>query len=238
MISMNKSTLKIVAVIGSLAACITAFAACSKEDNENKLIYEEGGKIYYRKDVGEDAYELATDKNGVTLVDEQGNLLWKVTNAQGEDQTHPVSFPAYLDDGDTVSCQQFSMTVPKGWSNTGKTMIMLRSKDGTRKIDYSFFEPDEEGVIPTGADKVAQLEQLFAEKLADGTAEISSSAVQVGGRDATKVILITQGEKPAYMEVYYVDTALGLMSFSCACPFEEGGKFDFKAILDTVEYRI
>lgn len=238
MIRMKKSTLKIAAVLSSLAICITAFAACSQEKNENKLVYEEGGKIYYRKDVGEDAYELATDKNGVTLVDEQGNLLWKVTNAQGEEQTHPVSFPAYIDDGDSVSCQQFSMTLPRGWSNTGKTMIMLRSKDGEKKIDYSFFEPNEDGSLPTGASKTEELEKLFASAIADGTAKITSSSVQVGGRDATKVVLVTEGKKTAYLEVYYVDTNLGLMAFSCACPFEDGGDFDFKAILDTIEYRI
>lgn len=238
MIFMKKSTIKIAAVLSSLAACITAFAACSKEDNENKLVYEEDGKIYYRKDIGEDAYELATDKNGVTLVDGQGNLLWKVTNAQGEDQTHPVSFPAYLNDGDKISCQQFSITVPKGWSNTGKTMIMLRSKDGAEKIDYSFFGAEEDGTIPTAASRVAELEKLFELKIADGTAKITSSAVQVSGRDATKVVIVTDGAKPAYLEAYYIDTPIGVMSFSCACPFEDGGKFDFKAILDTIEYRI
>ena len=47
-ILMKKNTLKIAAVLSGLAVCLTAFAACSSEKNEDKLIYKEGGKIYYR----------------------------------------------------------------------------------------------------------------------------------------------------------------------------------------------
>ncbi len=238
---MKKSTVKIVSILGALAICITAFAACSKEDNSQKLLYEEGGKIYYRKEVGEAAYELATDSNGVTRVDEQGNLLWKVTDADGNDQTHPVSFPAYLEDGKTVSCQQFSMTMPKGWSNIGSNSIMLRSKDGETKIDYSFFEPDEEGVIPTAEDRIKMLEDVLASGIAEGRVELEVSDVQISGRDAKKAVIKTtnkDGENKTYLENYFVSVPTGVLSFTCACEFEDGGKFDFKAILDTVEYRI
>ena len=101
---MKKNIIKTCAVLLALASIITVFTACKKVD-ENTLLYEEGGKIYYRKEAGDEAYELVTDQNGVTVVDENGNMLWKVTNADGEDQTHPVSFPAYLQDGKTISCQ-------------------------------------------------------------------------------------------------------------------------------------
>ena len=43
-ILMKKNTLKIAAVLSGLAVCLTAFAACSSEKNEDKLIYKEGGK--------------------------------------------------------------------------------------------------------------------------------------------------------------------------------------------------
>ncbi len=237
-IFMKKSTVKIISVLGALAICLTAFAACSGEDNSQKLLYEEGGKIYYRKEAGEAAYELATDANGVTRVDEQGNLLWKVTDADGNDQTHPVSFPSYLVDGQSVSCQQFTITMPKGWTNIGYNSIMLRDKKGAIKIDYTFVGANEDGTIPTAEDRVAQLEQIFAPTIEEGKAKIDVSDVQVAGRDAKKVVMTTSGQADAYLEVYFVSVSTGVMTFTCACDFEDGGKFDFKAILDTIEYRI
>ena len=237
-IFMKKSTVKIISVLGALAICLTAFAACSGEDNSQKLLYEEGGKIYYRPEAGEAAYELATDANGVTRVDEQGNLLWKVTDANGNDQTHPVSYPSYLVDGKSVSCQQFTITMPRGWSNIGYDSIMLRDKKGETKIDYTFVGADAEGVIPTAEDRIDQLKTIFAPNLEDGTATIDVSDVQVAGRDAKKVVMITHGKTDAYLEVYFVSVSTGVMTFTCACEFEDGGKTDFKAILDTIEYRI
>ena len=237
-IFMKKSTVKIISVLGALVICLTAFAACSGEDNSQKLLYEEGGKIYYRPEIGEAAYELATDADGVTRVDEQGNLLWKVTDADGNDQTHPVSYPSYLVDGKSVSCQQFTITMPRGWSNIGHDSIMLRDKKGVTKIDYTFVGADEEGVIPTAEDRVDQLNELFAPSIADGTLTIDVSDSQIAGRDAKKVVMVSHGKADAYLETYFISVSTGVMTFTCACEFEDGGKYDFKAILDTIEYRI
>ena len=237
-IFMKKSTVKIISVLGALAICLTAFAACSGEDNSQKLLYEEGGKIYYRPEIGEAAYELATDANGVTRVDEEGNLLWKVTDAAGNDQTHPVSYPSYLIDGKSVSCQQFTITMPKGWKNIGYDSIMLRDKKDEIKIDYSFAAADAEGVIPTAESRVEELEKIFAPNIEDGSAKIEVSDVQVAGRDAKKVMMTTSGKTDAYLEVYFVSVPTGVMTFTCACNFEDKGEYDFKAILDTIEYRI
>ena len=235
---MKKSTVKIISVLGALAICLTAFAACSGEDNSQKLLYEEGGKIYYRPEIGEAAYELATDANGVTRVDEEGNLLWKVTDANGVDQTHPVSYPSYLIDGKTVSCQQFTITMPRGWKNIGYDSIMLRDKKDEIKIDYTFVGADEEGVVPTAETRLEELNTIFASKVEDGSAKIEASDVQVAGRDAKKVMLTTSGKTDAYLEVYFIDVPSGVMTFTCACDFEKISEYDFKAILDTIEYRI
>ena len=235
---MKKSTVKIISVLGALAICLTVFAACSGEDNSQKLLYEEGGKIYYRPEIGEAAYELATDANGVTRVDEEGNLLWKVTDANGVDQTHPVSYPSYLIDGKTVSCQQFTITMPRGWKNIGYDSIMLRDKKDEIKIDYTFVGADEEGVVPTAETRLEELNTIFASKVEDGSAKIEASDVQVAGRDAKKVMLTTSGKTDAYLEVYFIDVPSGVMTFTCACDFEKISEYDFKAILDTIEYRI
>ncbi len=241
-ILMKKNTLKIAAVLSGLAVCLTAFAACSSEKNEDKLIYKEGGKIYYRPQQGDIARELATDKNGVTLVDSEGNLLWKVTNADGEDQTHPVSYPAVLNEGDRISCQQFSIKLPRGWEKMkSNNAVMLKNEKDSAQIDYSFFE-NKEDEVNTAESRVQALNEMLQPSVKDGTAIIEVEDVQVSGRDAKKIVIKTSGKnsgkKDAYLEVYFIDTANGVMSFSCSCPAEDGGKYDFKAVLDTIEYRI
>lgn len=237
-ILMKKSTLKIAAVLSSLTVCLAAFAACSSEENENKLLYKEGGKIYYRPEQDEEAHELATDANGVTRVDEDGNLIWKITNADGEEQTQAVSFPAALTDGKTISCQQFTLKLPRGWEKmTINNAFMIKNEKDSAQIDYSFLENDE-NETNTAESRIKMLQEMFKPSIDDGTATIETEDVQLAGRDAKKIVLKTSGNKDAYLEVYFIDTANGVMSFSCACPFEDGGKYDFKGILDTIEYRI
>ena len=69
---MKNNIIKCLAILLSFASIITLFAACSKND-ESALLYKKDGKFYYRKDTTDDAYELATDENGVTRV----TLKWK-----------------------------------------------------------------------------------------------------------------------------------------------------------------
>ncbi len=236
---MKSSALKIAAVLMCLATVATALAACSsKKSNEEELIYEEDGKIYYRPEEGAAAYELATDANGETLVDAQGNLLWKVTNAAGEDQTHPVSFPDYLQDGKKLSCQQFTIKVPRGWENIGNTAIMLRNDKKNYQINYSFFESTEE-TVETAEGRVAQTEEMFQVGVESGEIELETSDSSVAGKPAKKLVVkITGDSENGYMETYFVTTDNGVMSFACTCEAKDGGKFDFLEILNTLEYRI
>ncbi len=229
---MKKNIFKYVAILLCFASIITVFAACSNDENE--LIYKKGGKIYYRKDVNDDAYELVTDANGVTVVDEQGNMLWKVTDANGEDQTHPVSFPHYIQDGKTIECQQFSIKCPKGWENIGNFKIMLKNVEEGLQIDYSYLEPDEDGAKRTVDGEMENLEKLFK-----GTAQVTRKKTQVGGRDAELLIVDELEGTSIYMEVYCVESDNGLMTFNCTYkdPAKKG-TFNFKAILDTIEYRV
>lgn len=231
---MKKNYLKMLAIILCFASIITVFAACKKED-ESTLVYKEGGKIFYRKEAGDDAYELVTDAEGVTVVDEEGNMLWKVTDANGVEGTHPVAFPDYIQDGKTIECQQFTIKCPKGWENIGNFKIMLKNPDKGLQIDYSYLQPDEEnGETNVTVDgELAKLEQLF------GSANVTRTKTQVGGRDAEKLVVDMIGDTPAYMEVYCVVSGNGLMAFNCTYTNpEDKGTFDFKAVLDTIEYRI
>ncbi len=233
---MKKKFLRTGAILLCLASIITVFAACSKELDENGLLYKENGKIYFRKDAKDDAYELVTDENGVTVVDENGNMLWKVTDANGVEGTHPVSFPHYLQDGKTIECQQFTIKCPKGWENIGNFKIMLKNVKEGLQIDYSYLQPDEEkGEGKRTVDSVlADYEKLFGQ-----SGEITRTKTQVAGRDAEKLIIDVFEGAEAYMEVYCVEVGTGLMVFNCTyTDIANKGTFDFKAILDTIEFRI
>ncbi len=233
---MKKNMIKYVAILLCFASIITVFAACSNKD-DNSLIYKEKGKIYYRLSEKDDAYELVTDSKGVTVVDEQGNLLWKVTDSEGQDQTHPVSFPAFLEDGKEVACQQFTIKMPRGWENIGNFKIMLKNVKEGLQIDYSFFE-NTDGKKETVADRIESMKKLYQPSVDAGEATVKQEQTQVGGRDATKVILDFATESPSYAELYYVELSSGVMVFMCTAPYEVKGEFNFKSVLDTIEYRI
>lgn len=234
---MKKNYLKIGAIILSFVSIITVFAACSKND-ENTLLYEEKGKIYYRKQAGDEAYELVTDAEGETVVDEQGNMLWKVTNAEGKEETHPVSFPAFLEDGKRVSCQQFTIECPKGWESTGNLNFILKNVDKGLTISYSIVEPDDKNYLTTDQN-IKHLVDSFKPMTDAGTAVLKEVETQVAGRDAKKLsVEVTEEGKESYMEVYYVELAAGTMTFFCSCDNYEDRDYNFKAILDTIEYRV
>jgi hypothetical protein len=157
------------------------------------------------------------------------------TDANGVEGTHPVSFPYYIQDGKTIECQQFTIKCPKGWENIGNFKIMLKNVDKGLQIDYSYLQPDVEageGKITVDGE-MEKLEALF------GSASVTRTKTQVGGRDAEKLVVNMIGDAPAYMEVYCVEVGDGLMTFNCtyADPADKD-TFDFKSILDTIEYRI
>ena len=77
---MKNNIIKYTAILLSFATIIILFAACAKEEQVNEYMLIKDDKIYYRKNDKDDYYELVTDKEGVTVVDENGNLLWKVTD--------------------------------------------------------------------------------------------------------------------------------------------------------------
>ena len=236
---MKNTTVRITAILVALASLLAvAGAACGKNDDE--LIYKKNGKIFYRKTPEDNAYELVTDANGETVVDEQGNLLWKVTDVNGEDQTMPVSYPSYLTEGGKISCQEFTIKVPAGYENIGGDMIMLRNDKQGTQIDYSIFEATESEEGNTAEARAAIVEEFFRNETAQKTGTVTRKEVQIGGRDAICLIIDMNATDPqSYLEAYYIDSVNGVMAFSCSCKnYADKDKVNFKAILDTIEYRV
>ena len=238
------------AVLLGFATAVTLFAACSK-NNDNlgeadttattvyvpsefktdaNSIYTEDGKIYMGGN------ELITDSNGVTVIDESGNLIQKVTDAQGNEVTQPVTFPSFINEGSRVACQQFTITCPSGWESSGNLNFRLRNSAENKQIEYSFRDKADEK-YKTADEEYATLEKTFKSMIDDGSAILTKSATTVAGKNAVKIVLEFTGENPSYMETYCVEDGNGMMCFNCFCNYEDKD-FDFKAILDTIEYRV
>ena len=238
------------AVLLGFATAVTLFAACSKNnDNSGEAdttattvyvpsefktdansIYTEDGKIYMGGN------ELITDSNGVTVIDESGNLIQKVTDAQGNEVTQPVTFPSFINEGSRVACQQFTITCPSGWESSGNLNFRLRNSAENKQIEYSFRDKADEK-YKTADEEYATLEKTFKSMIDDGSAILTKSATTVAGKNAVKIVLEFTGENPSYMETYCVEDGNGMMCFNCFCNYEDKD-FDFKAILDTIEYRV
>lgn len=236
---MKNTTVKIIAILVALAGILAvAGTACGKKDDS--LVYRKNGKIFYRLNPDDNAYELVTDAKGETVVDEQGNLLWKVTDVNGEDQTMPVSFPSYLTEGGKISCQEFTIKLPSGYENIGGDAIMLRNDKKGTQIDYTIFEATEGEEGNTAAARAQIVEEFFQTAVAEKSGTVTKKEVQIGGRDAICLIIdMSNADPQSYMEAYYIDSVNGVMAFSCSCKnYAEKDKVDFKAILDTIEYRV
>ncbi len=250
---MKKENLKYTAVLLSFATVITLFAACTKNAEEaettalaatstteyvpsefktEKELFstDESGRIFY-----EDK-ELVTDENGITVVDRNGNMIQKVTDAQGNEVTELATFPEFINDGQKISCQQFTIVCPGGWQSSGNLNFRFKNESEGKSIEYSFFDKSNEN-FKTVDERIKFIEDTYKSMVDDGTATLTRSTTQVAGRDAVKFVVDASGENAFYMESYYVETENGIMCFNCFCKYEDKG-FDFKAILDTIEYRI
>ena len=86
-------------------------------------------------------------------------------------------------------------------------------------------------------DEWAKFEESFKPMVEEGTAKLTRSNTQIAGRDAIKVVIeINNDGATSYLEIYNIEDKGGRMTFRCSCDYTEKG-YDFKAILDTIEYR-
>jgi len=253
---MKKENIRYTAILLCFAAMVTVFAACTKNNEnsgatsttattvyvpsefktEKEKLFTQDGKLYYRVDSEGDAHELVTDENGVTVVDDNGNMIWKVTDAEGNEATQPVSFPNFMNEGNKISCQQFTITCPSGWESSSDINFRLKNVAENKLIEYSYRDKSDKSYKDID-EEIAGLEESLKAVLGDNSAVFTKTETQIAGRAAVKLAIEMGGETPSYMETYCVEDKNGIMVFNCFCNYTDKG-FDFKAILDTIEYRV
>ncbi|NLP48445.1 MAG: hypothetical protein GX345_05805 [Clostridiales bacterium] len=95
-----------------LALLVFSLAAC-KEKVSGRLIVDDKGITRV----------LVTDEAGENVTDEAGNIFVY----DNMDETHRLAPPEYYHEGDKIVTQKFSLTLPKGWSQSsaGASDIVL-----------------------------------------------------------------------------------------------------------------
>lgn len=119
---MEKKIIAIVSVVILLASVLTA---CGKVKT---ITLKEGQE-----------YPLATDKEGNTIVNDDGNLVVYVTDENGkyvkdengERQTNAVTFPEIIVNGSTLETSDYIMTFPKGWEIDDEGVARKKGKEKT-----------------------------------------------------------------------------------------------------------
>lgn len=113
------------------------FAACKKRSPYGAVVVDQQGMEHV----------IMTDANGVTVVNDAGDLVEIMTNsadkkpithpagtgttsADVNDQyeTHAVTFPGIIEQGEKVEDAFCMVTLPAGWEQIGNNMLILRHK--------------------------------------------------------------------------------------------------------------
>ena len=217
------------------AVLVSVLAACGKKDDGySQGIFEEDGKLYYREENNGRVQELLTDDNGVTVVDGDGNMIWQFTDANGENATQAVSFPDIIIDGKKVECQQFSLTMPKGWTQKVESAMMIEDSELGVQIDYTYMESTESKVytVQDVIDNYKKMGEMFDKSL---EASVTVDDAEIAGKQAKMVVL---KHNEGFIRAYIIEEGGNVMSFLCGgTNFANAEKYDFEKILNTIEFR-
>lgn len=134
---------KAIALLSAALVLASMFAACEKHSRYGRLIVDSRGMEHV----------IMTDKDGVTVCDENGNLVEILTDSsgkpipleavdgvepsEGEYQTHPVTFPNLIKDGQKVEDAFCEVTVPDGWSCKGTSALVFTHDATGAQVDVS-----------------------------------------------------------------------------------------------------
>ena len=233
-ILMNK---KAIVFFCAFLALLFALAACGKHTSPyGQIVVDQQGMEHV----------IMTDANGVTVVDSIGNLVEIMTDSSnkkplaaptengtvfadqvGDYQTHAITFPGIVENGDQVENQDCIVTVPKGWEQIGNGTLILRHKD----TDASMAIYTDLGGTLTGA--LEDMENTLARLSLDY--DIHESDVTVDGLNAVR----TQYDLDDVTQItYLLQTKNGeICRINCTVQTERLSAVDFDAVLQTVHFK-
>lgn len=225
---------RIIAVICVLMLLISLFAACGKK---HPTITIKGNE-----------YVLATDEEGNTIVNDDGELVIHPTdsngkpykNENGEYETNVVDFPQKIVKGNTYETPQFKITMPKEWEAGEEGYI----KSGNEKVIFE--------VCPTATlnedytvEKYISIQingiELFIEELPEYKDKLKYSVEQMDNITSEELpcFVVTMQEYDDSQTVvseqylYYIPDGDVLLEFSYICTDKDlVGTFDAYRFID------
>jgi hypothetical protein len=222
---------------------IFIFAACEKKSRYGVLITDEIGMTHV----------LATDSDGATIQDGNGNLVEVVTdsdskkpiplpNAQSgtegekdgekqkrakEYQTQSITFPAFIENRDSVEVAAYVMPKPKGWEMTGSASIILKDT-GTETIIDTY----EGGYATVQEGREAIDEQRV--KLEKDIPFSYEEDYKICGTSGIKCHY-DLGDTQRYLYLVMVNDTV--YRFGVTIKTEHDGKVDYEGILNGIKFR-
>lgn len=122
---------------------LVALAACKKHSRYGEIVVDQQGMEHI----------IMTDANGVTVIDSDGNLVEIMTDSRdkkpiavptengtqapgqiGTYETHAVTFPGIVENGETVEDAICFLTVPEGWKQVGNNMLILEHEQTGARV--------------------------------------------------------------------------------------------------------
>ncbi len=226
---------KIFALTFAAMIILTCFTACKPKLKNGVVLQNQAG----------DSFAAVTKTDGGLARDEAGNIIVLVTDANGknvkgengEPATKKIALDTALVIGNVVECNDFAMTIPDGWSDSGSFTELMIKKDGTADI------------ITVNSFRNASINETLQNSitLIDAIKTINPSAV------ITNTSVEILGQKAHYISGYVADDGTGKPAFIGYIIFShEGAVFscnlisdhnmndnldEYLKIINTVEYR-
>lgn len=224
---------KYFALIISLLVILTCFTACKPKIKNGTVLQDAGGQ----------EYAAVTEKNGGIARDEAGNLLVLVTDESGKNVkgdngeylTNPVAIKNSIVIGNQVECQEFSVTIPNGWSNAHSTTGLSIKKDNS---DRALVIDAVDKTLDKAVSDVLQL--IGAMKSSYPDTVYVNSTENLGNFEAKFISAFVPdtGTTSSYLAYYFFENDGTVYSCRITSAQDIGSDLgEFKDIINSVQFR-
>lgn len=231
---------KYISAVALVFAFLFILASCGKGSRYGTLITDEKGMTHV----------LATDANGNTIQDGNGNLVEIITDKNGKPVTVPeayatnedgsvvvsveggnyasqaITFPNVISNGKTVETADLVLPVPKGWEQTGTFSIILKHTDTGAMLDIT---NDVEDTVDNVVKGIEDMQSMIT-----GEFKYDKQDTDISGYEAVKCHY-DLGKTQRY--IYVVSVNFNVYRFGCTVNTEDESKIDFEAIINNVQFR-